>query len=147
MILIRGFDQEVYARQIKKGIVGFRDMLTTLMYHEQNGYKLSDYYETDLIRMIRKYDVRNLDRYATNPKMREHLTLIFDFFVPYFYLSYFHILNERSEDWLEKNFDDNAHFIFARPRLQTLKPMDDTMWGRTHDGFKYDLSTTREQRY
>lgn len=129
MILIRGFDQEQYARQIKKGIIGFRDMLTTLMYHEQNGYKLSDYYETDLIRMIRNYDIRNLDRYATTPKIREHLTLIFDFFVPYFYLSYFHILNERSEEWLEKNFDDNAHFIFACPRLQTLKPLDDTMWG------------------
>ena len=134
MILIRGFDKEQYAREIHTGKIGFRDMLTTLMYHERNGYKLSDYYETDLIRTIKKFDIRNLDGYASSQIQKEHLSLIFDFFVPYFYLSYFHILNTHSESWLDQNFDDNSYFIFAIPRLQTLDQVDATMWGKNMMG-------------
>ena len=113
MILIRGFDKEQYAREIRTGKIGFKDMLTTLMYHERNGYKLSDYYETELIRTIKKFDIRNFDGYASSQIQKEHLSLIFDFFVPYFYLSYFHILNTHSESWLDQTYDDNSYFMVS----------------------------------
>jgi len=49
MLLIRGFNEEQYAKEIKTGKIGFRDLFTTLLYPENNGYRFSDYYEKAII--------------------------------------------------------------------------------------------------
>ena len=136
MLLIRGLSQERFARDIKKGKLGFRDMLSTLLYPENNGYKLSDYYEEFLVEtaaMLRPFE---LDCEDVTVEIERQLNLIFNPFIPHFYLSYFHILNQHSEDWLDRNFGNDSHFIYAVPKLQKLDDvnMDEMLYGRNMIG-------------
>lgn len=129
MLLIRGFNEEKYAKEIKTGKIGFRDLLTTLLYPENNGYRFSDYYEKAIIEAAVEASTFELDLKNTPANIADMLGLIFNPFMPHFYLSYFHILNENSETWLNENFDDNAHFIFAIPKLQEVEGIDAMVHG------------------
>lgn len=134
MLLIRGFNEKRYAREIEKGKIGFRDLLSTLLYPENNGYKFSDYYEQSLIETALLTSKFRLDLVNTSPKIAEQLNLIHNPFIPHFYLSYFHILNKNSEKWLDENFDDNSYFIYAIPKLQKLDNMDEMLIGHNMIG-------------
>ena len=52
MILIRGIKCERYARDIERGVVGCRDVLSTLFSPFKTGYSFSDYLEKNLITAI-----------------------------------------------------------------------------------------------
>lgn len=52
MIIIRGIKGEQYARKIKKGIVGCRDILSALLEPPVTGYEYSDYYEKNLVKAL-----------------------------------------------------------------------------------------------
>ena len=136
MILIRGFNQERFARDIERGTLGFRDLLTTLLYPENNGYKLSDYYEKSLIEVAATLHPFELDCGDVTAEIETQLNLLFNPFIPYFYLSYFHMLNQHSEEWLDRNFDNDSHFIYVVPKLQKLDDvnMDEMLYGRNMIG-------------
>lgn len=109
MILIRGIKGEAYARKIEKGIVDCRDILSTLLEPPVTGYAYSDYYEKNLVKALSYFGNRNGNR--THLHHPDFLySLFIDHFVPHIYLTYFHILNPKSLQWLD-NFDDDYHFI------------------------------------
>ena len=116
MILIRGIRGEAYARRIEKGIVDCRDILSTLLEPPVTGYAFSDYYEKNLVKALSFLSPLK----TTDLHDPEFLySLLIDFYVPHIYLTYFHILNERSLDWLE-NFDDDYHFIALNVQLDRI---------------------------
>lgn len=116
MILIRGIRGESYARKIEKGIVDCRDILSALLQPPVTGYEYSDYYEKNLVKALTYFtneDVRNL----RNPQFL--YSILIDYYVPHIYLTYFHILNERSLEWLDK-FDDDYQFIALNVKIDRL---------------------------
>lgn len=116
MILIRGIKGESYARRIEQGIVDCRDILSALLYPPKTGYEYSDYYEKNLVKAL-SYMVG-----IENPNLHEpHFlySLLVDYYIPHIYVTYFHILNERSLEWLDK-FDDDYHFIAVNANLDRI---------------------------
>lgn len=134
MLLIRGFNQEQYAREIQKGRIGFRDLLTTLLYPESNGYKLSNYYEKSLIEAAIANSPFEINCENSSSEIQKQLNIIFNPFIPHFYLSYFHILNQNSEKWLDNNFDNESHFVYAIPKLQKIGREHETLYGQNMIG-------------
>lgn len=116
MILIRGIRGEAYARRIEKGIVDCRDILSALLVPPKTGYAFSDYYEKNLVKALSYHSPLE----STDLHDPDFLySLLIDFYVPHIYLTYFHILNERSLDWLE-NFEDDYHFIAVDVQLDRI---------------------------
>lgn len=116
MILIRGIKGEEYARKIEKGIVDCRDVLSSLLLPPITGYEYSDYYEKNLVKALAYFsdkDVLNLQ----NPSFL--YSLLIDYYVPHIYLTYFHVLNERSLEWLDK-FDDDYQFIALNVKIDRI---------------------------
>lgn len=116
MILIRGIKGESYARRIEKGIVDCRDILSTLLQPPITGYEYSDYYEKNFVKALAycaKHDMGNLH----NPKFLYQIFI--DYYIPHIYLTYFHILNERSLEWLDK-FDDDYQFIALNVKIDRI---------------------------
>ena len=116
MILIRGIKGEAYARRIKKGIVDCRDVLSAVLQPPITGYEFSDYYEKNLVKALMyfaKGDVKDLH----DPQFL--YSLFIDAFIPHIYLTYFHVLNEHSLEWLEK-FDDDYQFIAVNAKLDKI---------------------------
>lgn len=116
MILIRGIKGESYARRIEKGIVDCRDILSALLYPPKTGYEYSDYYEKNLVKAL-SYMVG-----IEKPNLHEpHFlySLLSDYYIPHIYLTYFHILNDKSLEWLDK-FDDDYQFIAVNAKLDRL---------------------------
>lgn len=116
MILIRGIKGESYARKIEKGIVDCRDILSSLLSPPITGYEYSDYYEKNLVKALTYFtneDIANL----YNPRLL--YSLLIDYYIPHIYLTYFHILNERSLEWLNK-FDDGYQFIALNVKIDRL---------------------------
>lgn len=116
MILIRGIRGESYARKIEKGIVDCRDILSALLHPPVTGYEYSDYHEKNLVRALMSCtngDVESLHN-------AEFLYSLFvDYYIPHIYLTYFHILNERSLEWLEK-FDNDYQFIAVNVKIDKI---------------------------
>ncbi len=113
MILIRGIKGESYARKIEKGIVDCRDILSALLQPPVTGYEYSDYYEKNLVKALTyfyKKDAKELH----NPQFL--YSILIDYYVPHIYLTYFHILNEHSLEWLDK-FDDDYQFVTLNVKL------------------------------
>lgn len=116
MILIRGIKGEAYARKIENGIVDCRDVLSALLQPPVTGYEYSDYYEKNLVKALTyfsNYDVKNLQ----DPQFL--YSILIDFYVPHIYLTYFHILNEHSLEWLDK-FDDDYQFIALNVKIDRI---------------------------
>lgn len=116
MILIRGIKGEAYAREIEKGIVGCRDVLSALLEPPVTGYEFSDYYEKNLVKALCHFSKTD-SIHLHDPDFLH--SLLIDYFVPYIYLTYFHILNENSIKWLD-NFDDDYHFIAMNVKLDRI---------------------------
>ncbi len=138
MILIRGINGETFARDIEKGNIGFRDLLSSLLNTNYTGYSYSDYYE--------KYFVKAFNNYMSKPENfnqfekedAEKLLLMLNNTIPYIYLTYFHILNKNSiQDWLV-NFEDDMHFIFIEPKIDEIS---NNMIGKNLFGTKMDYTT------
>lgn len=116
MILIRGIKGESYARKIEKGIVDCRDVLSSLLQPPVTGYEYSDYYEKNLVKAL---------TYLTNEDEKNFhdpgflYSLFIDYYIPHIYLTFFHILNEHSLEWLDK-FDDEYQFIALNVKLDRL---------------------------
>ncbi len=116
MILIRGIKGESYARKIEKGIVDCRDILSALLQPPVTGYEYSDYYEKNLVKALTYFtndDVGNLH----DPQLLH--SILVDYYIPHIYLTYFHILNEHSLEWLDK-FDDDYQFIALNVKIDRL---------------------------
>lgn len=109
MIVIRGIRGESYARQIEKGIVCFRDILSALLTPPQTNYAFSDFYEKNLVEAITQV----LGKHKEDFRRPEVLyPVLMDFYIPYIYLCYFHILNPNSLDWLHTSFDSSDKDMF-----------------------------------
>lgn len=116
MILIRGIKGKAYARRIEQGIVDCRDILSALLCPPKTGYEYSDYYEKNIVKALAYCTGREI------PNLHEPLflySLLIDYYIPHIYMTYFHILNERSLEWLD-NFDDDYHFIALDVRLDRI---------------------------
>jgi len=116
MILIRGIKGEAYARNIEKGIIDCRDVLSALLHPPVTGYEYSDYYEKNLVKALTYFlneDVENLQ----NPRIL--YSILIDYYIPHIYLTYFHVLNERSLEWLDK-FDDDYQFIALNAKIDRI---------------------------
>lgn len=116
MILIRGIKGIEYAKKIEKGIVDCRDVLSALLTPPKTGYEYSDYYEKNFAKAL-LYFTQNSTLDIREPYFLH--SLLIDLFVPHIYLTYFHILNEKSLNWLEK-FDDDHHFISVNVNLDKI---------------------------
>lgn len=116
MILIRGIKGETYARKIEKGIVDCRDVLSALLHPPVTGYEFSDYYEKNLVKALTylsNKDVKDIQ----NPRFL--YSILIDYYIPHIYLTYFHVLNERSLEWLDK-FDDDYQFIAVNVKIDRI---------------------------
>lgn len=129
MIIIRGIKGEQYARKIKKGIVGCRDILSALLEPPVTGYEYSDYYEKNLVKAL--YYFTGKKKIELNDPIFLY-SLLADYYIPYIYLTYFHILNENLLEWLEK-FDDDYNFIAINVKLDKIT---NTMIGKEFFGSK-----------
>lgn len=134
MILLRGINGEHYAQRINSCMVGFRDLLSTLLNTNYTGYNFSDYYEKYVCDVFLKGMAPRLNHSLFNSSELKKLMLIFNMSIPYFYLTYFHILNEQSEYWLEQ-FDDDMHFIYIEP---IIEPNFQNMIGENYLGRRVD---------
>lgn len=116
MILIRGIKGETYARKIEKGIVDCRDVLSSLLHPPVTGYDYSDYYEKNLVKALTYLSNENTVN-LNNPRFL--YSLLIDYYIPHIYLTYFHVLNERSLEWLDK-FDDDYQFIALNVKIDKI---------------------------
>lgn len=116
MILIRGIKGEEYARKIEKGIVDCRDVLSTLLHPPVTGYEYSDYYEKNLVKALTYFTNGDSENFH-DPKFI--YSILIDYYIPHIYLTYFHILNERSLKWLNK-FDDDYQFIALNVKIDRI---------------------------
>lgn len=116
MILIRGIRGEMYARKIEKGIVDCRDVLSSILDPPVTGYEYSDYYEKNLVKAI-SYFSKNRSVKINDPLFL--YSLLVDYYIPHIYLTYFHILNEHSLEWLDK-FDEGHQFIAVNVKIDKL---------------------------
>ncbi len=98
MILIRGIKEEKYARKIENGFVDCRDILSSILQPPITGYEYSDYYEKNLVKALTYFSSVDTDD-LRNPDFL--YSLLIDYYIPHIYLTYFHILNEKSLDWLD----------------------------------------------
>ena len=114
MILIRGIKNEAYARKIQRGIVDCRDILSALLKPPITGYAFSDYYEKNLVKAL--LQVFPVDDFHTPQVL---YSILNDYFIPHIYLTYFHILNENSLEWLN-NFDDEYYFIALNVKIDKI---------------------------
>lgn len=119
MLLIRGIQGEQYARRIETGFVSFRDLLTTVLYPQATGYIFSDYYEKYICNAIEETIRLPLNYDSFPDRIAKKLLLIFNRFLPYYYVTYFHVLNEDSVSWLN-SFQDDASFIYLKPRIDKV---------------------------
>lgn len=115
MILLRGIKGHEYAIKIKKGIVDFKDLFTTVVNTNNTGYKFSNYYEKYFAYAFNT--AKHIAKEGISGDSKLQMAL--DDFVPYIYLTYFHIMNEKSEQWVE-SFDDDFEFIYYIPKLDSL---------------------------
>lgn len=115
MILIRGIKGEEYARKIERGIVDCRDVLSTLLHPPVTGYEYSDYYEKNLVKALTYLSSKNEELH--NPRFL--YSILIDYYIPHIYLTYFHVLNEHSLEWLEK-FDDDYQFIALNVKIDRV---------------------------
>ena len=116
MILIRGIKGETYARKIEKGIVDCRDLLSALLLPPTTGYEYSDYFEKNLVKALTYLTGKDAEEFR-NPKFL--YSLLIDHYIPHIYLTYFHILNERSLEWLD-SFDDDYTFIAIDVKIDKI---------------------------
>jgi len=116
MILIRGIKGESYARKIEKGIVDCRDVLSSLLHPPVTGYDYSNYYEKNLVRALAYISNK---KYENLHEPRFLYSLLIDYYIPHIYLTYFHILNEHSLEWLDK-FDDDYQFIALNVKIDKI---------------------------
>lgn len=117
MILIRGIKGESYARRIEKGIVDCRDILSALLQPPMTGYEFSDYYEKNFAKALLYFGYDS----STNLHNSEFLhSLLIDYYIPHIYVTYFHILNKRSLEWLDKNFEEDYKFIAINVKLDRI---------------------------
>lgn len=114
MILIRGMKNEAYARKIQRGIVDCRDILSALLKPPITGYAFSDYYEKNLVKAL--LQIFPVDDFHTPQVL---YSILNDYFIPHIYLTYFHVLNENSLEWLN-NFDDEYYFIALNVKIDKI---------------------------
>lgn len=116
MLLIRGIKGESYARKIEKGIVDCRDILSALLQPPVTGYEYSDYYEKNLVKALTYFTNEN-EGNLHEPQLLH--SILVDYYIPHIYLTYFHILNDHSLEWLDK-FDDDYQFIALNVKIDRL---------------------------
>lgn len=116
MILIRGIKGEVYARKIEKGVVDCRDILSAVLQPPTTGYEYSDYYERNFVKALAYFGIYNFEN-LHNPRFLH--SLLIDYVVPHIYLTYFHILNENSLEWLDK-FEEDYQYIAINVKLDQI---------------------------
>lgn len=103
-------------KKINQGIVDCRDLLSTLLDPPHTGYRYSDYFEKNVVQALSFLAGR--DCYDIHDKCVLANALM-DRYVPHIYATYFHILNEKSYEWLE-SFDDDYDFIMVEVNLDKL---------------------------
>ena len=130
MILIRGIKEEAFARKIEKGIVDCRDILSALIQPPITGYEYSDFYEKNLVKAF-SYLYGTDEVNVKDPILLYNLMT--DYFISHTYLTYFHILNTKSIDWLNNNFDEGYSFIAIDVNLDRITK---SVIGEEYFGFR-----------
>ena len=116
MILIRGIRGEKYARKIEEGKIDCRDLLSAILKPPNTGYEYSDYFERNLVKALKYLNVHSFKK-ENDPLFL--FSMLTDYYIPHIYLTYFHILNERTIEWLEK-FEDDYCFIAVDANVDQL---------------------------
>lgn len=113
MILIRGIRGHEHAKKIERGLVSCRDLLSTVVSAETSGYVYAGYYE--------RYFMTAFKQLYKQQEEKDHTALAIHMalsdFIPEMYITYFHILNDESEKWLEESFTDDYEFIYYIPKI------------------------------
>lgn len=118
MLLIRGMGNEEHARQINEGIVGCRDLFSSLVAGIKSNYRFSAYYEK-LFHQNRKSwmaPLRGVEKLDECSVLL--IRTILDSFIAESYMTYFHVVdNEESLRWVE-DWSNDAHFIYYEPHFE-----------------------------
>ncbi len=119
MLLLRGIMGEQYAKRIRNGVVGFRDLLSTLIDPVNTGYAYSSFDEKRLKKII--YDAMRDPDYEKFISLEDakRLRMILNPVVPFCYATYFHVVNKDTASWIE-SFGEEARFIFIEPKIDKL---------------------------
>ena len=134
MIVIRGIYGEKYAKEIKRGFVGCRDILSALYSPPKTGYSFSDYFEKNFVQAASQI----IGKRKTEFKSPEYLfSVLTNCYIPYMYMTYFHILNEGSEEWLDKAFKNPTDIFFIALNIETDR-ITNTSIGKDYIGSRIE---------
>jgi hypothetical protein len=90
--------------------------LSTLLQPPLTGYEYSDYYEKNLVKAL-AFFTNEKETDIHDPRLL--FSLLIDYYIPHIYLTYFHILNKHSMEWLDK-FENDCQFIAVNVKIDRL---------------------------
>ena len=114
MLLIRGLSTETHAKLINEGLIGCRDVASTLTKtNNSTGYANSDYCETMFLknRLGKSISIGNIELLPS--AWAKVLRIVLDHYIGQTYLTYFHVVESKATfDWLDSNWPDGGFFIY-----------------------------------
>lgn len=143
MMLIRGIKGYEFADPINRGLVGFRDVQSTIVEANTTGYSKSGY-EEFLFTKTRFGSMRHDKAVESLPlTWRKVIFALSDHMMAESYLTYFHIIeSEQSLNWLEDNWrDDDVRFIYYEPRFES----NESVVGNNYCGQRVRYVSSPEQ--
>lgn len=132
MLLIRGLGSEDHAKLINEGLIGCRDVASTLTKSTNGtGYANSDYFESMFMknRMGLSLPVKNVESLPS--AWARVLKVMLDHYISQTYLTYFHIVeSEATIDWLDSHWPDGGYFIYYVPHFENAE----SVYGKNYCG-------------
>lgn len=124
MILLRGIKGKEFAKKADEGLVGLRDLLSTLLNTDYTGYNFSGYYERFFVEAFEESMQPPINYEDFRADISKKMLLTLNRIIPYLYIVYFHILSSDSEQWLNE-FSDDMDFIYLIPKEYELSGIYD----------------------
>jgi len=146
LLLIRGIQGEDFAKDINRGLVGCRDLVSLVSSENQTGYKFSAYNEP-IYKVARNKRLKVFMPRDTPEPLRDLVRTYLDEYTFETYMTFFHIVSPGvTEKWLSNSgWDDTTRFIYYEPKLPL--PNSDSVLGlnycggrMNYVGSQYDIS-------
>lgn len=132
MLLIRGLGSEAHAKLINEGLIGCRDVASTLTKSNNGtGYANSDYFESMFMknRMGLSIPIKNTELLPS--AWARVLKVILDHYINQTYLTYFHIVeSEVTLDWLDSHWPEGGYFMYYFPHFEN----EESVYGENYCG-------------
>lgn len=118
LLLIRGIQGEDFAKDINRGLVGCRDLVSLVSSENQTGYKFSAYNEP-VYKLARNKRLKVFMPRDTPEPLRDLVRTYLDEYTFETYMTFFHIVSPGvTEKWLSNSgWDENTRFIYYEPKF------------------------------